>query len=151
MNEKEASELYGRAMFQKDHDAFLKLSMAAIEGDVEAQCWLGIFCKDGARNFEKAAEWLEKAAVQGNAEAQYHFGGLYATGQGVAGDLTKAAAWFEKAALQGHVEAMPLVATAYLHGLGVVQNREKAREWARKGADAGDETAAQMLRDEFCS
>jgi TPR repeat protein len=44
---------------------------------------------------------------------------------------------------------MSLVATAYLNGLGVTQNREKAREWAKKGAAAGDETAAQLLRDEF--
>ena len=52
-----------------------------------------------------AAVWLEKAAAQGFADAQYNLGVLYEKGKGVAQDFKTAAAWYAKAAAQGNVEA----------------------------------------------
>jgi TPR repeat protein len=54
----------------------------------------------------KAAEWYEKAAKQGDADAQYELGSLYFNGQGVQRDDTKAAEWFSKAAAQGNEKAI---------------------------------------------
>lgn len=53
------------------------------------------------QDINKGREWLEKAAAQDHARAQYHLGVLYRDGQGVPQDYVKARAWFEKAAAQG--------------------------------------------------
>ena len=50
-------------------------------------------------------ETLRKAAEQGNADAQYDFGVLYADGEGVPSDSAEAAKWYRKAAEQGHAQA----------------------------------------------
>ena len=53
-----------------------------------------------------------KAAEQGQAEAQYTLGFMYAKGEGVPQDYAEAMKWFRKAAEQGHAEAQ--------HNLGVM-------------------------------
>ena len=52
-------------------------------------------------NYKKAIEWYEKAAEQGDAEAQYNLGVMYENGQGVDVNYKKAIEWYEKAAEQG--------------------------------------------------
>ncbi|WP_301859403.1 tetratricopeptide repeat protein, partial [uncultured Megasphaera sp.] len=51
-----------------------------------------------ARNSQKAVICIERAAEQGNAEAQFLFGEYYEKGYGVAKDIKKATEWYEKAA-----------------------------------------------------
>ena len=48
---------------------------------------------------------LQTQAAQGNAEAQYSLGVLYANGRGVPQDYVQARQWWEQAAAQGHREA----------------------------------------------
>jgi hypothetical protein len=60
----------------------------------------------------ESLENIMKAANQGNAEAQYRLGVLYAKGMGVKKDRREAYKWYRKAASQGHAraqEAMELV------------------------------------------
>ena len=52
-----------------------------------------------------ARNWYEKAAAQGDADAQYNLGVLYYNGEGVPRDISKAREWFEKAAAQGDESA----------------------------------------------
>ena len=47
-----------------------------------------------------ARNWYEKAAVQGDADAQYNLGALYENGQGITQDYDKARTWYEKVAAQ---------------------------------------------------
>ena len=42
------------------------------------------------QDYSDAARWYRKAADQGNADAQYTLGIMYADGQGVAQDLIQA-------------------------------------------------------------
>jgi TPR repeat protein len=51
-------------------------------------------------------EWLQKAAEEGIAAAQYDLGGCYMVGTVVKADYEKAEEWFRKAAAQGHKGAM---------------------------------------------
>jgi uncharacterized protein len=56
--------------FEKAAEWFRK---AAEQGDVEAQCNLGVMFAEGigvARDYEKSMEWLVKAADQGDETAQ---------------------------------------------------------------------------------
>lgn len=61
--------------------------------------------KEKTRKEKEATERIQKAAEQGDADAQFKLGLLYSDGQGVPQDYTKAAEWFGKAAEQGHSEA----------------------------------------------
>ena len=65
--------------------------------------WLGVqtVAAKAQKDLGKA-ELLQKAADQGNADAQNNLGRLYATGQGMPKDLGKAAELFQKAADQGN-------------------------------------------------
>ena len=53
-------------------------------------------------DFRTAAEWYEKAAGQGYADAQYNLGYMYRNGKGVTKDKAKAVEWYTKAAEQGN-------------------------------------------------
>ena len=57
------------------------------------------------KHFAKGAEWLTKAALQGNAPAQYNLGRMYQWGKGVEKDLQQARFWFQKAIDNGHEKA----------------------------------------------
>ena len=70
------------------------------EEAVFAQYRLGIRYFNGqdvTRNYDKALQWLRKAAEQGHAKAQSHLGDMYSKGEGVAQDDAEAAKWYERA------------------------------------------------------
>ncbi|KAK3842084.1 MAG: hypothetical protein J3R72DRAFT_490806 [Linnemannia gamsii] len=77
---------------------------AASQGDVSAQCKLGMFYDYGLgvkQDYTKAKGWYLKAADQGYAEALSSVGNMYFLGLGVKQDYSKAIEWFLKAANQG--------------------------------------------------
>ena len=79
------------------------------------------------------AEYLIKAAQQGNAEAQWHAGKIYEEGLApyVASD-PNAVTWYARSAEQGHPLASARLAKAYRNGeLGLPANQEKARLWEK--------------------
>jgi TPR repeat protein len=98
-----------------------------------------------ARDDRKAAEWLEKAAVQGNVYAEMKLGDLYAKGQGVPKNLEVAADWREKAANRGSVRAQKLLGKMYLDGEGVAKDPGKAEYWLNRAALEGGDAEAQYL------
>lgn len=78
------------------------------------------------QDIEKAVEQLQRAAGQGNAEAQYWLGRYHQYGRGVALDLKKAAALFQAAADQGHPKALLKLSDCYEDGEGVEKDAKKA-------------------------
>ena len=58
----------------------------------------------------EGGEWFQKAAKQGDAEAQLHLGSMYENGHGVQEDLAQAFQWYLKAAKQGNAVAQCLLA-----------------------------------------
>ena len=69
---------------------------------------MGVMYYNGAgveQDYEKAAEWIEKAAEQGNVKAQKTLGDFYLYGVGVEQDEEKAIEWYNRAAEQGDLEA----------------------------------------------
>ena len=49
------------------------------------------------KDYKTALNQFQPLAEQGNAEAQYHLGMMYATGKGVVQDYVEAAKWYRKA------------------------------------------------------
>jgi TPR repeat protein len=61
-------------------------------------------------------QWYEKAATQGNADAQYFLGSLYDRGEGVPQNYAQARQWFERAATQGNPFAQITLGLKYYLG-----------------------------------
>jgi uncharacterized protein len=81
-------------------------------------------------------EWLP-LAQQGNAQAQYSLGVIYAIGQGVPLDYKEAIKWYRLAADQAYAGAQYNLGVMYANGLGVPQEYKEAVKWYRLAADQG--------------
>jgi localization factor PodJL len=105
-------------------------------GDAQAQLLLGL--RELAKNNDTdAANWLERAAIQGVPVAQYRIATLYASGRGVAADKAKAFRWYLAAAQAGNRKAMSNLAVAYAQGDGTAKNPQEAGRWFLKAAQLG--------------
>jgi TPR repeat protein len=150
--------------------ALIKLRLAAIPGDAQAQYNLGrAHDATGRINFSgdsgEAAKWYRKAADQGHVRAQVRLamrfplggrglfeekptygnaqfarGAMYHNGNGVPSDSKEAAKWFWLAADQGHVQAQYHLALLCFGGR-VPQDYKQALKWWRLAAYQGDATA----------
>ena len=86
------------------------------------------------------AEW-RKAAIAGDADAQFNLGQAYKLGRGVPVDLPMAESWYRKAALQGHPQAEDN------YGLALFQDgkRDQAVPWLEKAVARGEPRAQLVL------
>jgi TPR repeat protein len=76
-------------------------------------------------------------AEQGNSEAQFNLGFMYATGQGVSQDKEIAVNWYRKAAELGHAKAQYNLGLALLKGEGVGVDLDGAVKWLQKSVNQG--------------
>jgi hypothetical protein len=88
-----------------------------------------------AKNFSKAAAEWQKAAAQGDVQAQYGLGNLYTNGQGVLKNDAKAVEWYRKAANQGYDGAQFALGLHYMNGAGVKKDMAEAYFWLALSAD----------------
>lgn len=138
------------------------LTKRAESGDARAESDLGaIYLKGGdgvSKNAAKAIDWYQKAAAQGNADAQYALAlcyaelGLWNTGlsvpdcaNAVPKDDAKADAWLQKAATQGLASAQYSLGQRYRLGEGVPKDAGKAFEWTKRAAVQGMPSAQAWL------
>lgn len=75
--------------------------------------------------------YFRMAAEQGQAEAQFEVGQMYAQGLGTLQLFEEALHWYSLSARQGHAKAQFNLAFLYAHGQGVEQDYVKAYEWYR--------------------
>ena len=82
---------------------------AGLKGHITAQYKLAEMYKDGRgvarKDPVKAAEWMLRAAEQGDANAQFALGRMYFRAEGVPQSDEKAIEWYGRAAAQGHKQA----------------------------------------------
>jgi len=79
-----------------------------------------------AVSLNKNLKYLQDAANQGNADAQFNLGIIYAFGKQAAKNEVEAVKWYHKAAKQGHVAAQLNLGGMYQGGHGVPQSYSKA-------------------------
>ena len=84
-------------------------------------------------------------AEEGNAEAQYYLGIMYANGEGVPEDDAEAVKWYRLAADQGDADAQYNLGNMYNTGEGVLKNYAEAVKWYRLAADQGLAVAQSNL------
>ena len=87
-------------------------------------------------------------ANDGNPEAQYNIGWLYANGNGVKVDVPTALYWWEKAAASNHAPSQFSLGMVYLTGDGktIRKNVPEAIHWHMRSARNGYEEAQEMMR-----
>jgi hypothetical protein len=76
-------------------------------------------------------------AEQGDADAQFHLGVMYESGQGALRNDAEAIKWYRKAAEQGDAVAQFNLGIMYTKGEGVSQNATEAALWYHLAADHG--------------
>src|SRR5439155_1324745 len=81
--------------------------------------------KGTKKDLEKAIYWCDKAAKNGNKEAQYNLGQYYELGIGINQNETKAFELYEKSANQGYISAQFYLGYCYVNGIGTEVNKEK--------------------------
>lgn len=112
-------------------------------GNPEAMFQLGWSYLSGSKVFQrdknpdKGWKWLEGAAEKENADALYHLGDMYKSGEHIDQDFKKASEYFHKAARQGHANAQFELAQMYHRGYGVAEDLLKAASLYEKGAEQG--------------
>lgn len=127
------------------------LEQAAKAGNPDAQFDLAYAYHAGVngmveQNFERAAEWYQKAADGGHAIAWSNLGVLYRQGTGVPQSTAKAVACYEKASKMGSAIASANLAHLYINGEGVPQDMLRALELYRKAAQS-DPQYQQHVRE----
>jgi hypothetical protein len=146
-NEEELFKKGTRLFDEKDYDAaFRILEPLAEHGYGQAQYLCGykyerglgyVPGKGAVANMAKSFYWYEKAACQGNDDAQFKTGSNYYNGRGTDVDKSKALYWYEKSAEQGRLAAQYICGMMYISGTGTDIDNSKALYWYKKAAEQG--------------
>lgn len=137
---------------QHEDSFLLGVRETAERGDPAAQYRLGLALfqehrESGDREvLEEALRWLNEAANQGHARAQFALGAMYEEGRGVIQDYVEAAKWFRKAADQAESDALYRLGRMSEEGKGGPKDMVEAYVWFNLAAARG-ETRAELARD----
>lgn len=123
----------------------LLILLACVAGPVGAGPLEDGLAAHKAGDYETALRLLRPFAEQGEAQAQWGLGVMYANGQGVIFDAATAVSWFRKAADQGHANAEYGLGVMYENGFGVQQSHTEAVNWYRKAAEHGHAAAQYSI------
>lgn len=93
-----------------------------------------------------AIPWFEKAIAQGNPEANYQMGLLYARGDHVPQDYARARECLLTSGMMGHPKALYYLGHLYGEGSGVKQDYVEALKWFWLAASHGDSRAKRYIR-----
>jgi uncharacterized protein len=97
------------------------------------------------QDLTQAAYWYQRAAEQGNPEAQVLLSYLYFTGTGVRKDVHQSLLWEMRAVASGSVEAKVNLAAMYLHGDGIKPDSNEALRLLEESAAKRDGRAEAYL------
>ena len=81
---------------------------------------------------------IRRLAEQGDVDAQFNLGVMYATGEGVPENDAEAVRWYRLAADQGYTNAQLSLGLMYANGEGVARDLAEAVKWYRLAAEQGD-------------
>lgn len=131
---------YGMGRPKDEAEGMKWLRAASESGDAVTQGNYAVILLNHG-NYAEALEMAKKAAVHGDANANFVLGGLYANGYGVPKSDAEAEKYYRLAAEAGHARAQDsLGVLLYLSG-----RYSEALEWARKAVSQGDISAHNLL------
>lgn len=113
------------------------MEKSALNGNVDAQSYLGDIYYFGMNDYQKACEWWQKASDGGDNYATFNLSCMYQEGTGVKRDMAKSNSLLLKGAKRGSVECMFNLANRYSRGDGVNADIKEAIRWYEKAAEKG--------------
>jgi TPR repeat protein len=127
--------------------AFAALLDGAHKGCPDSQDAIGRLALEyqTEESFKIARYWSEKAAEQGNADAQARMGTIFHEGLGVERDPEHAMWWCLQAVKQNHAGAQAMLGVAAHLGIGVEADRFEAMRLLMLSAAQGNEIAKAYL------
>lgn len=102
-----------------------------------------------ARDPAKARYWIERAAIEGNAEAQFLLGRMYHVGEDIEANQGIARSWIEKAEKQGYESAVPLLHLIERIGYLLEEGWYRRLPELHKLAEDGDVGAQYQLAQRY--
>jgi TPR repeat protein len=96
-------------------------------------------------DYDKAAEWLSRAAHSDQADAMYQLGYLHGQSDWPAHDPEESVMWFERSAEREYPFAYWALGYCYESGTGVRQDYGKAAKWYDRGAGVGNAESLYSL------
>ena len=101
--------------------------MNADAGNMEPMEWAKFVLRNrNEKGYSRAYNIFMTSARDGNAEAEYNLGLMYARGQGVPKDYKAALSWFQKAHDHGNRAATYFLGKMYVTGVGVEKDSRQA-------------------------
>eukprot|EP00300_Choanocystis_sp_HF-7_P003125 c12352_g1_i2.p1 GENE.c12352_g1_i2~~c12352_g1_i2.p1 ORF type:complete len:354 (+),score=77.71 c12352_g1_i2:22-1062(+) len=133
---------------ESDEEAIWWFSLAAEQGEIDAECSLGWMMEHGRgtpRNIQRGVYWYERGALHNDPIAQNNLAHMYEYGLGVQQNLTTAVFWYRESAGQGDATAQTNLAFMYEQGRGVEKDILKAISWYKLAAAQGNVRAKHSL------
>ncbi|GGH65217.1 TPR repeat protein [Filimonas zeae] len=94
-----------------------------------------------SQDLNKALDWFERTATQGDDYSAYMAGVMYADGKGVTQDCAKGIAWYELAGKRGYVNGYNVIGNTYYWGSCVTKDYAKAVRYYEKAGAEGHAAA----------
>jgi|GEM_PF-1898252 len=144
----EAMRWYRSAVAQRARDQSERIRRVTDHPDAHACFDLGCAYLEGEDfvvDEAQGAQWIRRAAEQGNVNAQKSLSRILWTGQGVDADESEALEWCRKAAANGDADAQYGLGGVYYNGTGVRKNKKQALRWWREAATRGHEDALRNM------
>jgi TPR repeat protein len=135
----------GRGVAPHPESSGLVLAAAEL-GDPEAMSELARALPPNRPN--RWASALFAATQQGDPAAQFLYGDMLESGEGVPQSLERAIPFYRNAANKGHPEAMFRLARMYEAGQGLPKDPRQARSWYEKASSAGHPDARRWVEQQ---
>ena len=146
-----AKLVYAAYLFELNDEKMQIKAIRLLESMKEnnmAQYKLGCIYLDresGYYNMEKALEYLQKSAEQGNEYAEYKLGSIYSDEKSGYYNMEKALKYLQKSAEQGNEYAEYKLGSIYSDEASGCYDMKKALEYLQKSAEQGNEYAEYKL------
>lgn len=137
---------------QDEEEALRLMKLAALQGNADAQNYIGYYydseCEMMENSSERAAKWYMLAARQGNADALNNLATLFLDGEIPCRIPSMIPLMFRIAACYDVDKALTNLSICYMHGIGVERNTRKAYELINEAAEKGEERAVNAMKFE---
>lgn len=119
---------------------------AAVDEGNDDACQTLVLMEARSGNLRGALHWLERMADDDSVPAQLILAHMHLNGTAKNASAAEGIRYLRYAAMQGNAEACLMLSTCYATGKGVPKNDELMMGWLVNAAEAGNETAANLLR-----
>jgi hypothetical protein len=140
------------ALHGQNQSAITALQKWAVAGNTIAQRELGLAYSVNPQNYSMAVNWLEKAAIAGDAEAQFQLAEAhYKARLDLSQNYQQAWKWYEAAAKNKNAKASFMLARMAKYGQGVGQDLVLSMTWLKTASEQGNAQAMFLLSNAYAA